>query len=124
MKYRNYIGLIGLCLALVGCCALECVAPLQPIKAYLQYWEKYGMTDEARRRDSAECGGGASEENAPSFGEEQVRSARRIGDKDEFASRTRLFHDWERCLLKKGYQFTGKCYDNETSRAKPACGAP
>lgn len=30
----------------------------------------------------------------------------------------------ERCMINKGYRFTGECYDNEISRASPACGAP
>ncbi|MRR28866.1 hypothetical protein EG834_00680 [bacterium] len=97
---------------------------LTPIKPYLHYWEKPGMTVEGRREDGTACGGGAQEAYIPSFTDEQERLARLPGEKDNFTVRARLFHNWERCMLKKGYRFTGKCYDNEISRSKSSCGAP
>jgi hypothetical protein len=79
------------------------------------------MTPEKRRQDSADCGGGASD--SPGFNEKKVEKARRPGE-TWLKAYGRLFDDWDRCMLKKGYRFTGKCYDNEVSKAKPACGAP
>lgn len=96
---------------------------LRSIKPFIEWWDKPGMTAEARRRDSFDCGGGASETHAPSFSKEQLNAVRLAGDRNDFAPSTRLFHEWERCMLRKGYRFTGKCYDNEVSRTSPACGA-
>lgn len=95
---------------------------MKSIKPYLQYWDKPGMTSEGRSQDSASCGGGSSD-HAPEFHPNKIKAAQRPGE-TENATYTRLFHDWERCMIKKGYRYTGKCSDNEISRAKPACGAP
>lgn len=85
------------------------------IKSYIEKWEKLGTAAEARQQDSSTCGGGTSN---PAV----VEQARRP---HETASDTlrRLTYEWERCMLRKGYHFTGKCND-EIMRARPACGAP
>ena len=97
---------------------------LKSIKPYIHYWRKPEMTNDVRLFDSADCGGGRREANNPSFSREQIQAAKRAGDLKEDDAYRHLFHDWERCMLDKGYRYTGKCLDNEISRAKPACGAP
>ena len=42
---------------LTGCCSLDCVAPLTPVKHYVEYWEKPGMTAKKRTEDWVTCGG-------------------------------------------------------------------
>jgi hypothetical protein len=40
------------------------------------------------------------------------------------AIRIRLDYNWERCMLSKEYQYTGKCNPNDSySNGRPACGA-
>ena len=92
-----------------------------PVKPYLEYWEKPGMTADSRMQVSASCGGGLSDR--PGHSEEQIKAAQRNGEK-RGQTYARLFNDWERCMIKNGYSFKGECYDNEISRSKPACGAP
>ncbi|MGM0516885.1 MAG: hypothetical protein ACQER6_04730 [Pseudomonadota bacterium] len=91
---------------------------LDSIKPYLHYWVKPGMTEESRRQDSRECRiGGVSpgKIHRPEF-----KNAVRPGEKEQDAY-LRLVHEWEKCMLGKGYRFTGKCYDNEIGRSSPAC---
>lgn len=88
-------------------------------KPYLENWTKLDVTPDERRRDSAMCGGGNSD--SPGFSH-RTKAFQLSGEKEN-ETYTRLFHEWERCMLKKGYRYTGPCYDNEISKAKPACGA-
>jgi hypothetical protein len=94
---------------------------LKSIKPYLHYWDKPGMINEVRGQDSLNCGGS---NGGPDFSAQQLNIVRQSEDKNDFAPRARLHHEWQRCMIKKGYRFTGKCYDNEISRTSPACGAP
>lgn len=92
------------------------------IKPYIEKWDKPGMTPDSRDQDAASCGGGSGS-HAPGFSQKKINEERRPGEKENSAY-ARLFYNWERCMIKKGYRFTGECYDNEISRASPACGAP
>ena len=94
---------------------------LEPAKAILEYWEKPGMTNENRLVDSEQCGGGYTIYTG--FSPQTIKAAQRTGETERDTD-FRLFHDWERCMLKKGYRSTQQCYDNEISRAMPSCGAP
>lgn len=87
-------------------------------KPYIEKWEKDGATSEMRDRDSEACGGGYGR-YAPGFGEQKVKAAQRAGESDT-VTYSRLHDEWQRCMLKKGYRFTGKCY----SQSSPGCGAP
>jgi hypothetical protein len=108
-------------LALGGCSMGFVPTGLELPKPYLEDWSKPAITFDGKEQDSKSCGGST---RGPDFNTEQVNAARQQGDKNDFAPRGRLFHDWERCMLKKSYRYAGKCYDNEISRASPACGAP
>lgn len=103
-----------------SCLGEEAYQELMHPKPYLQRWEKPAMTTEGRGQDSADCGGGSSSDHAPSFSQKELKTATRSGEK-EHETYSRLHHDWQRCMIKKGYRFTGKCYDNEIGRASPAC---
>lgn len=101
-----------------SCLGKEAYQKLMHPKPYIEHWEKEGMTAESRRQDSASCGGGHSDR--PGFGAQTVKAAQRPGETDN-ETYTRLSHDWQRCMIKQGYRFVGKCYDNEIGRAAPAC---
>ncbi|WP_250888301.1 hypothetical protein [Ralstonia solanacearum] len=88
------------------------------LKPYLEEWEKPSATPETRRQDSASCGGGDSN-HAPLFTATEIKAEQRPGEKENFAY-SRLHHNWQRCMLAKGYRYTGKCY----SQSSPGCGAP
>lgn len=88
------------------------------IKPYIEKWDKPGMTSGTRDQDSANCGGGSGS-HAPGFSQGTVKAAQRPGEKDN-VTYSRLHHEWQRCMLKKGYRYTGECY----SQSSPACGAP
>ena len=92
---------------------------VKSIKPYLQYWEKEGMTVEGRRDDWVECGGSSDGSFSPYIG--LLNKERRPEEKDRSAAHYRLDNELQRCMLKKVYRYTGKCYDNEISRASPAC---
>lgn len=106
--------LYGTCMN--GPCALEHERIVKSIKPYLHYWEKPGATDEIRRQDSLACGTA----NTPYAIENVVFPSPPSGRHSDEEYRG-LFYSWERCMVQRGYQFTGKCYDNEIGRRKPAC---
>lgn len=103
----------------IAYCDKEAYQELAHPKPYLQYWEKEGMTAESRRQDSVRCGA-ADTDHILGFGQNKIKAAQRPGETNNETD-TRLLHDWQRCMIKQGYRFTGKCYDNEISRASPAC---
>lgn len=102
-------------------CDAEAYQSLMHPKPYLQKWEKPGGTAEARIQSSADCGGGSGDK--PGFSRSKIKEAQK-NDESEGQTYGRLFDEWERCMVRKGYRYTGECYDNEISRASPACGAP
>jgi hypothetical protein len=114
------ILLLAFIFAISGCSLGFVATDLKPVKANLEYWMKPGMTEENRIRDAGDCGGGYT--NYTGFSESAI-AARKIAGETDLETRGRLFHEWERCVLNKGYRYTGNCYDNEISRASPACGA-
>jgi len=92
----------------------------EPRPPEIEYWIKPDITAEQRVQDSKECGGSTLGAN---FSDKQMEAERQPGE--SFLSLLkRLHHKWERCMLSKGYQYTGQCVDNSVSRSSPACGAP
>ena len=89
-------------------------------KSYIEYWERPAMTPEGRRQGSVRCGA-ADTDYILGFGQNKIKAAQRPGETDDETD-TRLLHEWQRCMIKQGYRYTGKC--SEISRASPACGAP
>lgn len=121
MKKITYWMVMLSTIAYGGCSMGFVPTGLEPPKPYLENWNKPAITSDGKMQDSKSCGGS---NRGPDFSTEQLNAVRQKGDKNDFAARGRLFHDWERCMLKKGYRYTGMCYDNEISRVSPACGAP
>lgn len=93
----------------------------EPGPPRIESWIKSDTSAEQRVQDSIECGGSSLGSN---FNDQQIEDERQLGERGYFAPLARLHHKWERCMLSKGYQYTGLCLDNSVSRARPACGAP
>ena len=110
--------ILGVCLVLSGCAQDRLVKLDRTPKQFIERWDNPGMTPAGRLQDNATCGG--SDAGSPQLSRNTTREAQRPGEK-EHETYTRLFHDLERCMIKKGYRYTGKCYDNEVGRASPAC---
>ncbi|SRR5690554_1649839 len=116
------IIIFSVCLiaSLSGCVVGFGVAS-EPGPPRIESWIKSDTSAEQRVQDSIECGGSSLGSN---FNDQQIEDERQLGERGYFAPLARLHHKWERCMLSKGYQYTGLCLDNSVSRARPACGAP
>ncbi|WP_334108806.1 hypothetical protein [Methylobacillus sp.] len=106
--------LYGQCLD--GPCALEREKMIKSIKPYIAYWTKEEMTEESRLRDWVNCGG---QEN----GNFSLDRKKRLPDESSDVFRMRLEHDFERCMLRIGYRYTGNC-SSEYMKSQPLCGSP
>lgn len=79
------------------------------------YWVEEGRVDVSKRaNDWIECGGdpqggGTAWKNLPD------------NEKEIFLYRKKYFKDIQRCMLRKGYIYTGVCH--EFNADYPACGA-
>ena len=89
-------------------------------KRYIEHWEKTDMTTDGRMRDWIDCGGSSNGDFSPYHA--QVIEEKRSDEKGTDASYKRLSDKLQRCILKKGYHYTGHC-DNQIMKAEPACGA-
>ena len=114
------VVIFALCLivSLSGCVVGFGVAS-EPGPPEIEYWIKPGTSAEQRVQDSKECGGSTLGAN---FSDKQMEAERQPGE-SILSLLKRLHHKWERCMLSKGYQYTGQCLDNSVSRSSPACGA-
>ncbi len=74
-------------------------------------WIKEGMTRESRRSDSWACGAANTIYAADRvvFPEEDIQSARRPEDKDDFPALRRLTQQWRACMQSKGYTPLQEC---------------
>lgn len=88
----------------------------EPVKPYIDYWEKEGMTEESRLNDWAACEG--SENGTFSWKVKQ-----QFPDETDEAARMRQEHAFQRCLIRSGYRYIGNC-SSEYMKARPLCGAP
>lgn len=93
----------------------------EPGPPEIEYWIRPDSTAEQRVQDSITCGGSPLGAN---FSRKQLEAERQPGEHIFLGPLSRLHDKWERCMLSKGYQYTGQCLDNSVSRARPACGAP
>ena len=89
---------------------------LKSIKPYIAYWAKDGMTEERRLQDWVGCGG----DNIGTFSWKTKKQM--PGESNEQSSR-RQDNDLQRCMLRSGYRYTGKC-SSADMKAQPLCGAP
>ncbi|HMM55832.1 MAG TPA: hypothetical protein PKC23_12525 [Candidatus Desulfobacillus sp.] len=89
---------------------------IKNIKSYMEYWTKDGMTAESRVRDWVACGGQPN----GNFG---LDSRKRLPGEEYSNYRTRLEFEFQRCMIRNGYRYTGNC-SSEYMKARPLCGAP
>ena len=111
-----------LCQAGTGTCGLsrEQAERLLHPKPFIEYWDKPGMTVEGRRQNWMECGGLSDGSFSPS---ERILEAEktRLGVTMSIAH-FRLESDFQRCIISKGYHYTGACTEGISMSALPACG--
>lgn len=86
------------------------------IKPYISYWTKEEMTEESRLNNWVACGG------LPN-GSFALDRKKRLPEESSDIFRARLEHDFERCMLRTGYRYTGNC-SSEYMKSQPLCGAP
>ena len=78
-------------------------------------WEKEGVNHEDRRQDWIACGG-----NKTGWYDVPTKAT----GLEYNAESALAHHKIQRCMLGKGYRYTGPCHGNEITNAWPACGAP
>ena len=133
---NNYLFAISISFALSACtvgngmicgpqtpaayCDKEAYQSLMHPKRYIEHWEKSDMTTDGRMQDWIDCGGRSNGNFSPYHA--QVIEEKRSDEKGTDASYKRLSDKLQRCILKKGYHYTGHC-DNQIMKAEPACGA-
>ena len=86
------------------------------IKAYIEYWEKPGMTTESRLRDWVACGGNKN-------GTFSWATRKMLPGETEDQTGNRQAIDFQRCMLRSGYRYTGNC-SSDWAKTQPSCGAP
>lgn len=115
---------IGLFVLLAGCSYPVILVGPRPKDSPLRIesWVKADTSAEQRALDSIDCKG--NEKGDPVFSQINIQEAMQPEDKDQRAARDRMYDNWERCMLSKGYRYTGQCFPSEFSQSRPACGAP
>ena len=114
---------------LAGCCpngcfvlsgaAFKALAHPTPMR---EQWSRSDRSDAERRLDWKNCGGSQYGNFSPT--QEAVDKERRSEETSDMPATKRMYLELQRCMLRKGYQYIGICYDNEISLTLPACGAP
>lgn len=89
---------------------------LKSIKPYIVYWERAGTSEAMRLQDWQACGG---DEN----GTFSWDSRKTLPGETESAARTRLQFEFQRCMIRKGYRYSGDC-TSDYMKTRPLCGAP
>lgn len=113
---------------LAGCCPNGCfvltgdayraLAHPEPIR---KRWERANTPDAQRQTDWQECGGSGTGNFSPESSlVDRVKSRYGV---NELKAQNLIFHDVQRCMLRKGYHYTGSCH-LEVLREMPGCGAP
>ena len=85
-------------------------------------WSSSDKSDAERRLDWENCGGYKNGNFVPKI--ELIKKEQRAEETSGSPAYDRLYLELQRCMLRNGYHYIGKCYDNEISRALPACGSP
>ncbi len=106
------------CFVLSGA-AFQALANPTPMR---EQWSRSDKSDADRRLDWENCGGYKNGNFSPT--QEAVDKERRSEETSDTPATKRMYLELQRCMLRKGYQYIGICYDNEISRTLPACGAP
>jgi len=128
-KVLNILIFISLFSGLAGCCPNGCFVLTGPAFEALanpipmrEQWSKMDKSDAERRLDWESCGGYQDGNFSPT--QKTIDDERQLWETNESPADGRLLRKLQRCMLRKGYHYIGKCYDNEISRTLPACGAP
>ena len=128
IKPSTFASLLVVSALLTGCCPNGCFVVhgdlyerLAHPKPYIENWEKLGADSAVRAQDAINCN--SAFRFVPQFiAQEQVEAARRA-DETENDTYHRLMYDWQRCMIRKGYRYTGYCSAGY-AKVAPACGAP
>ncbi|MEX3948283.1 hypothetical protein AB4Y40_11095 [Paraburkholderia sp. EG287B] len=88
---------------------------ISPSTSHSDSWEKAGVSEEQKRDDWIACGGKRNGLFDPPYN--------RKSDGDAGAFFARENRKLQRCLIGKGYRFTGQCI-HDMAKTEPACGAP
>lgn len=82
-------------------------------------WDLSGRPADVRLQDWVACGGTWD----GGYGLIPLPNGeRRTTEQIQTQSRA-VFHSIQRCMLRKHYEYIGECFENEISRAHPACRA-
>ena len=106
------------CFVLTGP-AFEALAHPTPMR---EQWSRSDRSDADRRLDWENCGGSQYGNCSPT--QKAVDNERRSDEANDTPATKRMYLELQRCMLRKGYHYIGTCYENEISRALPACGGP
>ncbi len=90
---------------------------LKSIKPYIAYWEKSVPPEEMRLHDWLACGG----QSTGNFGVTEKNHM--LPGESEREARTRLEFEFQRCMIRSGYHYTGDC-TSDYMKVRPLCGAP
>jgi len=107
IKQVSLITALCIAILLTGCLHFVPTG-LEPAIPYLQYWKKSGMTVDGRREDSISCGANDDHLDDVAFSKEKIAKAQ-FSSEASIATYHRLRFEWQRCMIKKGYRFTGDC---------------
>lgn len=135
-KLVRYLSVIASVLFLAGCyinskgniCSLTLPAAYCDKEAYdrltnpgkmIDDWSLSGTTEQARLQDWMACGGSSGGQ----YGLVPLPNGRRRTSEQSNAESKAEFYSIQRCMLRKKYEYIGRCLDNEISRAHPACRA-
>lgn len=90
------------------------------IRPYIESWGKSDMTTGQRIQDWVSCGGARDGAFSPNI--KVLHQERQTDENNNNAAHDRLNDELQRCMIKHGYHYTGRC-DSEIMKRKPACGA-
>ncbi len=118
---------VAVLLGLSGCCPNGCFVLSGEAYRKLAYppplvndWVKDGVSVGERKADWEKCGGSIDGNFTPY--DYQIDDEKKFEGEEFIHVHRRLYRNLQRCMLRNGYRFTGKC-DNAIARALPACGA-
>lgn len=85
-------------------------------------WTKNDTPGTTKNLDWESCRGASDGNFSPDI--KWIKKERKPDETSNEGAYDRLYFELQRCMLRKGYYYIGKCYDNQISRTLPACGAP
>jgi hypothetical protein len=83
-----------------------------PVPSFSDRWTKPGMTEESWLQDWMACGGSNTG---------HVNEFPRVPGETDYDQHERTWNTLHRCMMSKGYRFTGDC-TREWNKRRPGCG--